>query len=85
VGLEARDAVDDVGAHLLERARPMDIRLLVESRPQLDEHGDLLAVLGGDSQRLGDRRRRAHPVERVILMASTFGSRAASLTKRVTA
>ena len=42
----------------------MDIGLLVEARLQLDEHGDLLAHLGGARERLRDRRGRAHAVER---------------------
>src|SRR6267142_816759 len=55
VGLEARAAVDDVSAYLLERTGPADVRLLVEARLQLDEDGDLLAVLDGRAQRVRDR------------------------------
>ena len=64
VDLEAGAAVHDVGAHLLERTGPADIRLLIEARLQLDEDGDLLAVLDGRAQRVRDRRGRAHAVER---------------------
>ncbi len=64
VGLEAGDAVDDVRAHFFERARPADVRLLVEARLQLHEDGDLLAVLDGRPQRVRDGRGRAHAVER---------------------
>ena len=64
VRLVADQAVDDVRAHLLQRARPADVGLLVEARLQLDEHRDLLAVLGRGGERLRDRRGRAHAVER---------------------
>ena len=64
VRLVAGQPVDHVGAHLLERARPADVGLLVEARLQLDEDRDLLAVLGGQGEGLGDRRGRAHAVER---------------------
>ena len=64
VGLEARAAVDDVSAYLLERAGPADIRLLVEARLELHEDRHLLAVLDGRAQRVRDGRGRAHPVER---------------------
>src|SRR5258705_137231 len=57
-------AAPDVGPYLLERTGPADIRLLIEARLQLDEDGDLLAVLDGRAQRVGDRRGRAHAVER---------------------
>ena len=43
--LVADEPVDDVGPDLLQRLGPADVGLLVEPRPQLDEHGDLLARL----------------------------------------
>ena len=46
VRLQAEEAVDDVHAALLERARPLDVALLVEARLELDDGGHLLAVLG---------------------------------------
>ena len=46
VGLERRVAVDDVHARLLERARPADVRPLVEARLELHEADRLLAALG---------------------------------------
>ena len=45
-------------------ARPLDVVLLVEARLQLDEHGDLLAVLGRTRERRDDRRVGADAVER---------------------
>ena len=56
VRLQPEEAVDDVHAALLERARPLDVRLLVEARLQLDERRHLLAVLGRARERLHDRR-----------------------------
>src|SRR6202040_392103 len=47
VSLQALDAVRDVNAGTLERPRPLDVLFLVEPRLQLDEDGDLLAILGG--------------------------------------
>ena len=64
MGLVAGQPVDDVGPHFLERAGPTDVGLLVEAGLQLDEHRDLLAVLGGPGERQRDRRGRAHAVER---------------------
>ena len=55
VGLVAAHAVDDVGARLLERARPVDVALFVEPGRELDEHGHLLVALGGALQARDDR------------------------------
>jgi len=46
VRLEADEAVHDVRARLLQHAGPFDVRLLVETRFQLDQRDDLLAGLG---------------------------------------
>ena len=64
VNLQAGATIDHVRAHLLERSSPPDVRLLVEARLELDEDGDLLAVLDGGAQRMRDGRGRAHTVER---------------------
>jgi hypothetical protein len=40
VGLEFDEAVHDLRAGALERARPADIRLFVEARFELDQRGD---------------------------------------------
>src|SRR4029079_18810332 len=64
VGLEPDEAVDDVGARLLELAGPDDVRLLVEAGLDLDEDDDLLAALGGADQVADDRAVARGPVER---------------------
>src|SRR5206468_5402521 len=46
VRLQADQAVHHVRARLLELARPDDVRLLVEAGLDLDQHYDLLALLG---------------------------------------
>ena len=51
VGLQRRQAVDDVHARLLQRAAPLDVRALVEARLDLDQADGLLAALGGADQR----------------------------------
>ena len=55
VRLEPDDAVHDVDARLLERSRPVDVRLLVDARGELDERDDLLAGCRGTHQRANDR------------------------------
>ena len=61
--LHVGEAVDDVHAGLLERARPLDVAPLVEARLQLDDADALLAVLGRLDQRRGERRVVARPVD----------------------
>ncbi len=56
VGLVADDAVDHVGAHLLQPRGPVDVGLLVEARHELDHHRHFLAVARGVDQRLHDHR-----------------------------
>ena len=51
---------------LLERARPLDVALLVEARGQLDQHGHLLVALGGALQAGDDRRAAAGAIERLL-------------------
>ena len=51
MGLVADEPVDDVDPRLLEGARPDDVCLLVHASLELDEGGDLLAVLRGPLQR----------------------------------
>ena len=64
VRLQIGEAVDDVDAVRLQPLGPQDVVPLVESRLQLDEHGDLLAGFGrGDEQR-NERRIRADAVQR---------------------
>ena len=64
VDLEAGEAVDDVDARLLERARPLDVAALVAARLDLDEADGLLAALRGVDQRRHERRVVARPVHR---------------------
>ena len=58
VRLEAEHAVHDVRAGLLQLVRELDVRLLVEARPQLDDDRDVLAGLRGLDQRADDRPSR---------------------------
>ena len=62
--LQVDEAVDDVDAGLLQPVRPDDVVALVEARLQLDEHGDLLARVGGLDEQIDQRRVGADPVER---------------------
>ena len=64
VHLQVGEAVDDVHARLLERARPLDVPVLVEARLQLDEADALLAVLRALDQRRHERAVAARPVDR---------------------
>ena len=66
VGLVAADAVDDVRAGFLERARPVDVALLVEARRELHQHGHLLVLLGRALQARDDRRSDARAVQRLL-------------------
>ena len=63
MGLQPDEAVDDVGARLLQLAGPDDVRLLVEAGLDLDEDDDLLAALGGPDQVAHDRRVARRPVQ----------------------
>ena len=56
VRLQPGQAVHDVRARLLQRARPADVAALVEARLQLDEADGLLAALGRLDQRRDQRR-----------------------------
>jgi hypothetical protein len=64
VGLEAEHAVDDLRALALEPAGPVDVRLLVEPRHQLDDDGHLLAAARRLDQRLHQHRVDAGAVDR---------------------
>ena len=56
VHLEVAEAVDDVAAGGLEALGPLDVVGLVEAGTQLEERRDLLAVLGGVDEGLGQMR-----------------------------
>ena len=55
VSLEAHHTVCDVGAGALKRARPDDVRCLVEASLELDQDDDLLAGFGRLDERADDR------------------------------
>ena len=90
VDLQVREAVDDVDAGLLERARPLDVPPLVEARLQLDEADALLAGLGALDQRRDERRLVARAVDgrlqrdarRGSLAAARMNARSSSRTTR---
>ena len=62
VDLEVGEAVDDVDARLLHRARPLDVPPLVEASLELDEAHRLLALLRALDERRDERRVVARPV-----------------------
>ena len=62
VDLEPGEAVDDVDARLLERARPLDVAAFVAARLDLDETHGLLAALRRVDQGGYERRVVARPV-----------------------
>ena len=66
VRLERREAVHDVHAGALQRARPADVARLVEARLELDQHHGLLALLGRADQRRHHRRVARRAVDRVL-------------------
>ena len=66
MGLEAHQAVDDVGPGLFEGAGPPDVGLLVEAGGHLDQHGHLLAVLGRPHQGGHHRAVAGGPVEALL-------------------
>ena len=66
VRLESRQPIRHVHARLLQRARPGDVRALVEARRQLDEADGLLAAFGGADQRRDERRVVARAVHRLL-------------------
>ncbi len=66
VRLQTHDAVHHVHAGLLELARPDDVVLFVEAGFELDQRGDLLAVLRGARERGDDRARTAGAIQRLL-------------------
>ena len=66
VDLEAEETVNDMAAGLLEHLRPGNIIFLIKSRLQLDEHADLLAVVGRLGEGCDNRRVAADPVQRLL-------------------
>src|SRR3712207_8944181 len=66
VRLEADDTVGDMHAPRLEPSRPGDVRLLVEARLQLHEHGYLRLLVAGLRERLDYRGVGADAVEGLL-------------------
>ena len=66
VDLQADDSVDDVHAGLLELAGPLDVVGLVEAGLELDQGGDLLAVLRGLHEGVDDRGVAAGAIQRLF-------------------
>src|SRR6185295_11965708 len=64
--LQADEAEDDVDARFLQLAGPEDVAFLVEPSLQLDDGGHLLAAVGGEGERLDDRRIGAGAIERLL-------------------
>ena len=64
VHLEVAEAVDDVAAGGLEALGPLDVVGLVEAGTQLEKRRDLLAVLGGVDEGLGQMRLARQAVQR---------------------
>jgi len=82
VGLVLDEAEHHVHARPLQVLGPAQVVLLVEARLDLDQGGDVLAVLGRLDQGRDDRAVLAGAVERLLdrqhmRVASTCGSRAA--------
>ena len=55
VGLVAHHPVHDVGAGFLQAVGQLDVRFLVEARPQLDDDRHVLAGIGRRDQRIHQR------------------------------
>ena len=66
MGLQAREAIDDVGAGFLQLAGPFDVVEFIETGAQFDQGGDLLAIPGRFLERFDDRRITAGAVERQL-------------------
>ncbi len=64
--LQADDAVHDLRADRLEALGPVDVRLLVEARLQLDDRHHLLAAARAVDQQVHQRRLRAGAVDRLL-------------------
>ena len=88
--LEVGEAVDDVHARLLERARPLDVPALVEAGLELDEADALLAGLGrldqgrarAATRRSSGRRSSSSPSPRVVRRRLRRTPRSSSRTSR---
>ena len=66
VGLQLDEAVYDLRSGALEVPRPADIRLLVETRLQLDQRSDRFSEFRGLDQGAYDRAVGGGPIERLL-------------------
>ena len=66
MGLQAADAVDHVGARILEPSGPADVRGLVEARGQFDHHRHLLSALRRGHERLHHLRVGSGTIEGLL-------------------
>src|SRR5580692_4146532 len=66
VGLKLDEAVNDLSAGAFEITRPFDVRLLVETRLELDKSSDRLAGLCRLDERTHDGAVFAGAVERLL-------------------
>ena len=64
VDFQAEQAIGDMDPRLFEPTGPPDVRGLVESGLELDEHGDLLALFGRLDAGIDDRATAGGAVER---------------------
>ena len=85
VDLHVGEAVDDVHAGLLERARPLDVAALVEARLQLDDADDSACRSRTPSIRAGAIAESSLVRYTVVFSATTCGSFAAALHERLDA
>ena len=61
--LQSDDAINDVGAGFLERARPLNIDRFIETRAQFHDRGDLFARVRRFDERFHNRRITARPIQ----------------------
>ena len=66
MSLEAEHAVDDLRACVFELLRPVDVRLFVEAREQLDDDGDLLPAARRVEQRFHQHRVDARAIHGLL-------------------
>src|SRR5262245_12912969 len=83
--LQADHPINDVRSGLLQPSRPQNVVLFVESRLELDQHGDLFPAFGGFDQRTDDGRIAADAIERRLYRQNVriFRRRAKELHHRL--
>src|SRR4051812_18117949 len=63
MSLKPEQTIDDMNTRLLQLLCPFDIVLFVESRFDLDQYCDLLALFAGFYKQRWDRRFRPHSIQ----------------------